>query len=98
MWQNPNFCPKDPTSNIWYTKGHLGKTLLGNFITDLCEKVGKMKRYTNHCLRVCSTNIVTKSVKFNTKEVMDFAGHKSVQSLTIYQRVQPENNGNGEAS
>ena len=37
MWQTPNLCPKDSTSNIWYTKGHLGKTPLGNFITDLCD-------------------------------------------------------------
>ena len=87
LWQTPNLRPKYPECKIWYTHQHFGKGPLGSFVADLSEQVGTSKRYTNHCVRVSGTNVITKSRKFNNKEVMDFASHKSVQSLTIYQCV-----------
>ena len=67
----------------------MGKGPFGSFVADLCEKVGTSKRYTKDCVRFTGTN-VTKSGEFNNKEVMNFNGHKSVQSLTINQRVSSE--------
>ena len=45
------------------------------------------RKYTNHSIRVTGASILSRC-KFNDKEVMSMTGHKSVQSLTIYQRVQ----------
>ena len=61
---------------------------LGNFLADICERIGTSKRYTNHCIRVSSTSAVTRTGKYSNCEVMDLSGHKSVQSLTIYQHIQ----------
>ena len=32
-WQAPNLNPKDPNSNIWYTKAHLGKNAPSSFMS-----------------------------------------------------------------
>ena len=87
LWQQVNHKPKDPFSPIWYTKAHMGKNILGHFMTELSKDTALSKRYTNHCIRVTGTSILTRC-KFNDKEVMSMTGHKSVQSLTVYQRVQ----------
>ena len=64
-----------------------GKLLLAPLCQKYVKKVGTLKHYTNHCVRVSTTNVITKSGKFNDKEVMNFTGHKSVQSLQTYCRV-----------
>ena len=86
LWQTPNVKPKDPNSPVWYTKGHLGKNTLGQFMTQLSTDVGLSKIYTNHCIRVTGTSILSRC-NYNDKEVMSITGHKSVQSLTVYQCV-----------
>ena len=87
LWQTPNHHPKDKGSQVFYTIGHLGKNTLGTFMSELSKTVGLSKIYTNHCIRVTGASILSRC-KFNNKEVMSMTGHKSVQSLTIYQRVQ----------
>ena len=87
LWQTPNVKPKDPNSPIWYTKMHLGKNTLGKFMTELSKDVSLSKIYTNHCIHVTGTSILSRC-KYNDKEVMSITGHKSVQSLTVYQCVQ----------
>ena len=84
--QYPNLKPKNHDSPIWYTKAHLGKTPLGNFLADLCKRIGTSKHYTNHCIQVSSTSVVTCTGKYS--KVMDLSGHKSIQSFTVYQRIQ----------
>ena len=50
LWQTPNHKPKDPTSNIWYTKAHLSKSPLGGFFGYLSDKIGTKKRlYQSLC-------------------------------------------------
>ena len=46
-------------------------------------------KYTNHCIRVTGANTLTR-VKFSNTQVMAVTGHKSMQSLAIYQRVQDD--------
>ena len=86
LWQTPNNKPKNPNSPIWYTKGHLGKNTLGAFMRELSKNCELSQHYTNHCIRVTGSSILSRC-KFNDKEVMSMTGHKSVQSLTVYQRV-----------
>ena len=89
MWQTPNHHPKDKESNIWYTKAHLGKNTLGPFMKNVSIKCGLSKIYTNHCIHVTAASILTRC-NFSSKEIMSVTGHKSVQNLTIYQRVRDE--------
>lgn len=42
-------------------------------------------QYTNHCIRVMSMTQLSKV--YNPHQVMSVTGHKSLQSLAIYQRV-----------
>ena len=87
MWQMPNYNLRDKSSNVWYTKSHLGKNKLGPFMKDISVKCQLSKIYTNHCIRVTGASILTRC-NYSAKEIMSVTSHKSVQSLTIYQRVQ----------
>lgn len=88
LWQTPNPNVKDENNNkIWYTLGHIWKNPLGAFMSTLSEQAKLSKKYTNHSIRVTGASILTRC-KYNDKEVMSMTGHKSVQSLTIYQPVQ----------
>ena len=84
LWQTPNLQNYD--SNIWYTRGHLGKNSLGPFMKDVSRECGLSKSYTNHCIHVTGITVLTMS-NFSSKEIMAVSGHKSVQSLTTYQWV-----------
>ena len=88
--KHPTFIYKNWKSDVWYTYSYLGKTPLSSIVSEICQKVGTSKHYTNHCIRVSTTNIITKSGKFSDKEVMDFTGYKSVQSLQTYCCVSKE--------
>ena len=59
------------------------------FMSKLSKTAELSKIYTNHCVRVTGISILSRC-RFNNKEVMSMSGHKSVQSLTVYQRVQDE--------
>ena len=48
---------------------------------------GLSKVYTNHCIRVTGATVLTR-MKFSSSEIMAVTGHKSVQSLAIYQKTQ----------
>ena len=85
MWQKPK--QKIPKEGPWYDASPVGHNTLEKFmgrISDLLkEKISQ--RYTNHCIRVTGTTNLSKF--FNPKQVMAITGHKSLQSLAIYQRV-----------
>ena len=87
LWQTPNYKPKNIEDPVWYSKGHIGKNTLGMFMSELSKDCNLSQRYTNHCIRVTGTSILSRC-RYNDKEVMSMTGHKSVQSLTVYHRVQ----------
>ena len=90
MWQTVNIHNiHNLDDDIWYTTGHIGKNPLSTFMSDLSKKIGLSKIYTNHSIRVTGASPLTRC-KFSLKEIMSITGHKSVQSLTIYQRVHDE--------
>ena len=94
LWQTVNIHNIHyPHDEIWYTMGHLGKNPLSTFMLDLSKKIGLSKIDTNHSFRVTGASLL-KRCKFSLKEIMLVTGHKSLQSLTIYQRVHDEKNGN----
>ena len=87
LWQSPLDKINLETTNIWYSKQHLGKNTLGNFMQDVSKECKLSKKYTNHSIRVTGATVLTRQ-NFSASEIMSITGHKSVQSLTRYQRTQ----------
>ena len=56
-------------------------------MSNISEKAELSKRYTNHCIRVTGITNLSQA-NFNMKQIMSVSGHKSVNSLALYQRVQ----------
>ena len=71
---------------VWYGKQKIGKNPLSKFMTDISEKCNLSQIYTNHCIRVTGISILTR-IRFSASEIMSVSGHKSVQSLAIYQKT-----------
>ena len=86
LWQVP-LRKIDPTNpNVWYGKNHIGKNPLAKFMSDVSKKCDLSMIYTNHCIRVTGATVLTR-MKFSASEIMSVTGHKSVQSLAIYQKT-----------
>ena len=71
---------------MWYGKAHIGKNPFAKFMTEVSKNCNLSKTYTNHCIRVTGATILT-HLKFSAAEIMSVTGHKSVQSLTVYQKT-----------
>ena len=86
LWQVPLkvFNREDP---VWYGKGKIGKNPLAKFMSSVSVFCGLSRVYTNHCIRVTGASVLTR-MKFSSSEIMSVTGHKSVQSLAIYQKTQ----------
>lgn len=90
LWQQPlKKKPADPDQIIWYKKERLGHNPLDSFMGKLSKKVGLSQHYTNHCIRVTgATNLYRKH--YTPKQIMSVTGHKSIESLAIYQCVKED--------
>ena len=89
LWQRPP--AKFPTiiGKPWYDNIKVGHNTHEKFMSNICDKVKMSARYTNHCIRVTGVTNLRRS-NFNAKQVMAVSGHKSVESLTIYEHVQED--------
>ena len=89
MWQYPlaNVDPKNP--EIWYGKTYIGRNPLSKFMSEVSKQCGLSRIYTNHSIRVTSCTVLTRC-RFSESEIMAVSGHKSVQSLAIYQKTQKQ--------
>lgn len=85
LWQRPrdSFCTDD---DIWYCNVGVGEKSLQKFMPEISRKVPLSKIYSNHCIRATGATILSKS-KFNAAQIMSVTGHKSVSSLSVYQKV-----------
>ena len=86
MWQYTleKIDPAKP--NIWYSKKHFGKNPLSTFMSDLSKDCKLSKIYTNNCIRATGITVLT-NAKFSNADIMSVSGHKSVQSLAVYQKT-----------
>ena len=75
------------TTQVWFSKKHMGKNTLALFMQDISKECHLSKKYTNHSIRVTATTVLTRQ-NFSASEIMSITCHKSVQSLTRYQRTQ----------
>ena len=87
LWQLPLKVIDPESPNVWYGLQKLGKNTMAKFMSQLSIKCGLSQIYTNHCIRVTGASILTR-MKFSASEIMSVTGHKSVQSLAVYQKTQ----------
>ena len=89
LWLKPlHKIPKD-ASSPWYEKTTVGHNTHEKFLSILSDKAKLSQKYTNHCIRVTGVTNLTRA-NFSAKQVMSITGHKSVESLSIYQRVKED--------
>ena len=91
LWQTPLQNANMEKQMIWYGLQHLGKNTLGSFMTDLSTHCKLSQKYTNHSICVTGLTVLTR-MQFSTSEIMSVLGHKSVQSLTNYQKTNQQQN------
>ena len=75
------------TSTIWYGRQHQGKNTLGVFMNEISKNFNLSQVYTNHSVSVTGVTVLTRQ-NFSASEIISITGHKSVQSLTRYQKTQ----------
>ena len=81
--------PKDSFNtddDTWYTMKQMGVNTLSKFLPRLSKLCGLSQSYTNHSIRstMCTT---LHQQGFQMKDVQTVSGHKSLQSLAVYQRT-----------
>ena len=86
LWQKPL---ENKKGNVWYGLQYYGKNTLGKFMGEVSLHCNLSRHYTNHSIRVTGITVLTR-MKFSPSEIMSVSGHKSVQSLTNYQRTKPK--------
>jgi len=84
LWQRARDTYSDDDS-IWYQNRPIGKSTLSNFMATICKLCNISTRYTNHCLRVSTINLLKSN--FSDSDIMCISGHKSVESLKLYERT-----------
>ena len=89
LWQTPLQSINFLNPNVWFSKQHQGKNTLGKFMTQVSLNCKLSKMYTNHSICVTGITVLTR-LDFTPSEIMSVSGHKSVQSLSNYQRTQPK--------
>ena len=86
MWQYAldKIDPEKP--DVWFSRKHFGKNPLSTFMSDLSEKCGLSQTYTNHSIRVTGITVLT-NANYSNADIMSVSGHKSIQSLAVYQKT-----------
>jgi len=72
-------------NDVWYDVSPLGHNPLGKMMSDICEKAGIAKQYTNHSLHATAVHILDEA-EFAGRHmyIMSITGHKSESSLKTY--------------
>lgn len=85
LWQRPrsSFYSTDDT---WYCNEPVGEKKLTVFMSDLSKSATLSHIYTNHSIRATGATILSKNM-YGPTQILAVIGHKSVQSLVVYQRV-----------
>lgn len=83
LWQSPI---RNPSTNVWYGPRRLGIQKMRHFMQNLSAEAQLTRKYTNHDIRVTGCSILTRA-KYSNKQIASITGHRSMQSLAIYQHV-----------
>ena len=86
FWQYPKEKDTWRNSDVWYTNKKIGPNPLSTFMSKLSNDADLSQIYTNHSIRVTSATYLSRK-QFSAKQIMSVTGHKSLNSLAIYQKV-----------
>ena len=89
LWQKVNINKFKKGQVPYFDNVQVGKNPHSTFMSDLSEKIGLDQRYTNHSIRVTGVTNLTCG-HYTPHQIMSITGHKSIQSLSIYQRVKDD--------
>lgn len=85
LWQRPREQVREEDA-CWFYNKKQGYNQLAGFMKRISGQCQLTKQYNNHCIRVTGATILSKN-KFDAHQIMAVTGHKSVQSLSVYERV-----------
>jgi integrase len=77
---------KTENSPVWYCNSGVGENSLSSFMSRLSKSCGLSLIYHNRSIRATGATIMSKNMN-GAAQIMAVTGHKSVQSLLTYQRV-----------
>ena len=86
IWQQALKKVHPDKPDIWYSHKNIRKNPLASFMSELSRNYNLSQIYTNHSIRGTGCTVLTRC-SFSYSEIMAISGHKSVQSLAIYQKT-----------
>ena len=86
LWQTANPAGYLKGNHVWYKNSRMGESNIATFMSNLSKLVGLSYKYTNHCVRVTGATNLTRA-NFTSNQIMSITGHKLVNALAMYQRV-----------
>ena len=87
LWQHPKKQEDIKDSDIiWYKPSKMGQNPLGSFMSRISHDADLSKLYTNHSIRSTGTTFLSRA-KFTPKQIMSVTGHRSLNSLAMYEKV-----------
>ena len=84
LWQRPKLHVTENDS-VWYCNSPLGAKALGDMMSNLSQRYKLSRRYTNHCVRVTSIQLLDDE-NVPGRHIVRISGHKSEASIKTYAR------------
>ena len=82
LWQRPK---SGTQSTIWFNKVPMSEKSIGNLMAEMSKKYELSKRYTNHCVRVTSLQLLDDE-EIPGRHIIRISGHKSESTIKTYAR------------
>ena len=90
LWQTPINKLSDLSKQVWYMPEGMGHNPIEKFMGKMSKMCQLSQHYTNHCIRVTGGTRLQRDGQSTAKQIMSVTGHKSVQSLAVYQHVKED--------
>ena len=89
LWQKVNLKKHSRGKFPWFDNARIGKNPHSTYMSDLSELIGLDEQYTNDSIHVTGVTNLTHG-HYTPHQIMSISGHKSIQSLSIHQRVKKD--------
>ena len=86
LWQHVKKRDDITDPNIWYRPSKVGPNPLSTFMSHISHDADLSRVYTNHSICTTATTFLGRK-NFSAKQIMSVTGHKSLNSLAVYQKV-----------
>ena len=86
LWQHPKKAEDVIDTDVWYRPTKIGPNPLASFMSRISHDADLSKVYMNHSIRSTATTFLGRA-NFSPKQIMSVTGHRSLNSLAVYQKV-----------